>query len=410
MYNLSESRKHASSSFYTLNLLQKVLVSSLDIQSHALEEGFSVLDPCCGSGALLVRFLVEYSVQVFEHLLIDQKRPLILNSIRKLIRERLYGIDTDPDALNFLKAYLRQVCGTTESNSWEDNFVVSNSLELSMQNLNLSMSRVLAFSRGFSVIICNPPWKLESIFQSENSQDAIKVKKKLPEEGKINFWSLFFRKCVEMIRPGGFMSILVPETLVAEISQAPIRRFLFEEGNVKVLSLLHFSERRIWKEVGTGFVRLLIQKNRFFLLGQASSTREFQWNFNIGHANDLLPSRSFSLNIQDLIFPDPCFFIIPLVRTQGLDILKRIHSKSFLKLGEVLELHRGKQAGKQGGALGTSGLRSLSGTEIHSCRIESQSCDEFLSSLDTSIQVLVTRRIIFQVQRSDESLLLLEQT
>lgn len=177
---LSNSYRNKQGIYYTPN---DIAANFFDLLPTDLSN-LHFCDPCCGSGNFLVAAIHA-----------------------GFMPENVHGYDTDDIALRIAESRLAKVTGRPES-----------LFDLKCQDFLESSGE-----RMFDVVFTNPPWgkKLEKWLKD---QLANRLK-----TGKSNDTSsLFFAAALHRLKPGGFMGMLLPESLFSVATFEDIRRVIAE--------------------------------------------------------------------------------------------------------------------------------------------------------------------------------------
>ena len=186
----------------------------------------SVLDPACGSGGFLVHVLNHNAHRL--------EVPL-----RDYCAKYLWGCDFDRRAIQVAKA-LMLVAGDGSTNLHQLNSlftetsadlldVASNGIpKLTIEDLLRSKTRKFP---GFDVVLTNPPFAGE-IRESSLVRSYQVTRRNRRMERDV----LFLERCVQLLRPGGRLGIVLPHNKFAGANWAYLREWLIR--NVRVVSVL----------------------------------------------------------------------------------------------------------------------------------------------------------------------------
>ncbi len=204
-----EGSKYNSGSYYTPTHIVEEALKQSDFA------GTSFLDPCCGTGSFLLSAAI----------------------VLKLRPNQIYGVDSDEIAvriacMNLLLAFpiyntkpqVRCLDALTEFATGEM-FCDTNS-----------------FLDSVDFVATNPPWG--AIRNSHRKSEAI--------FGSAEAFSLFLRKAMRLLRDGGRLSFLLPESILNIKTHASIRAFLLE--NSKIVRIRKLG--RVFSGVFSGVVRI----------------------------------------------------------------------------------------------------------------------------------------------------------
>jgi type I restriction enzyme M protein len=176
----------------------------------------TVLDPACGSAGFLVHTL-------------NYVRP---KDTKAYCKSKLWGFDMDARATRVAKA-LMLLAGDESANIIRLNSL----LQPSMTGLFSEEESVLTIEdvcrsrmrkhKGFDVILTNPPFAGEVRERQLLEGYTVAAKK-----SRIERDVLFVERCVQLLRPGGRLGIVLPHNKFAAESFAYLRDFLFRKARI----------------------------------------------------------------------------------------------------------------------------------------------------------------------------------
>ena len=162
--SLSDSYKNKEGIYYTPQyIVEDMLKDIVDVENKTF------LDPCCGSG----NFIIE--------------------AIKKGVSpEKVYGFDTDENAVAITKKRIKEISG------YESNNIIC---------ADFLSQQLTASSQQFDYIFTNPPWgkkinkadklRYSSLYNSGNSNDTS---------------ALFYFACMKVLKENGKMGMLLPDS------------------------------------------------------------------------------------------------------------------------------------------------------------------------------------------------------
>lgn len=216
--------------------------SVLEAQSAALAT-LRVVDPACGSGAFLVstyRYLLSeyWRTRTAVHSLdLTGKRRLRLDALAesltqaRLLKDCLKGIDLLPQATEIAKLalWLRSARKGEKVVDLTGNMVAGDTLDLEGPVAELGLRK-----DGVDLVIGNPPWggELDPKLYAE-----ILAHFSLPADTKLDSWEVFLRLGVELVRPGGRLALVLPDSLLYP-DKKDTRKFLFENTRIEKVHYL----------------------------------------------------------------------------------------------------------------------------------------------------------------------------
>ena len=181
------------------------------------------LDPCCGTGRYLVRAVTAYGLDP----------------------TRLYGFDSDPVAVDIARLNLLLAC--PDMDSLPRVRCLDSLCDLASGEPGCDTNHLLG---QVDAIATNPPWG------GCKNQTLHKNLVALIKSGES--FSLFLEKSLRLLREGGRLSFLLPESMLKIKAHADIRRLLLAETSIHRITLLG----RVFAGVFTPIIRLDLEKRR----------------------------------------------------------------------------------------------------------------------------------------------------
>lgn len=212
-FMVAKGAKGAKGQFFTPRHVIELCVRMLKPQPNE-----TVLDPACGSGGFLIHAL-------------NYVKPSI-KDISAYCNEKLWGFDIDERAVRVSKALM------VLANSECSNILRLNSLlQPSMVNLFDESESVLTIEdvcrsrirrhKGFDLIMTNPP------FAGEVREKHILGNYALASgKNQIERDVLFIERCLDLLRPGGRMAIVLPHNKFAADSFFYMREWLMRRARI----------------------------------------------------------------------------------------------------------------------------------------------------------------------------------
>jgi type I restriction enzyme M protein len=266
---VATTMKRERGQFFTPRNVVEAMVSIL-----APQPGERVLDPAMGSARFLVacldRFRHERALSdgfATEAVLRRRRNSKeILGEAAAYARECLFGIDFDPELLRAAKMNM------LINNDGHGNLVAANSLELTATELNERKFGDVDIRFGsFDVVLTNPPfgakipiddpkvlrafdlghrWRKSSAGEWVKQEGA--VRPKMPPE------ILFIERCMQFLKEGGRMGIVVPDGILGNPDNEPIRAWILQ--NARVLACIDLPVEAFLPQVGVQASLLFLQK------------------------------------------------------------------------------------------------------------------------------------------------------
>jgi hypothetical protein len=235
---------------------------------------FVICDPACGSGA----FLTEMVPLIREHL--DRLAPAEAQNVRAAheVRERRLDLFADPaveEPLALYAALKRSVFGVDKSaesveitklSFWLKTVVKGHALPALDSNMRVGNSLVAepivpdAFDWALqlprvagvaNVIVGNPPWGAD-VSEYEAGLTTFTL-----AEGQYDVAFVFVEQAMRLLREGGILGFVLPDSLLVNEDQARVRRFLVD--NHTLLQVIKLGEG-VFPGVFRGAVVLIVRK------------------------------------------------------------------------------------------------------------------------------------------------------
>jgi type I restriction-modification system DNA methylase subunit len=277
------------------------------------EEKFTlrVLDPACGSGSFLIaayQFLLDWYLQGYtrynpqkfakgrEARICQSERgewKLSTTERKRILNDHIFGVDIDPQAVEVTKLSLllkvlegensqtvTQQLALFHERALPDlgkNILCGNSLigfnyfegkQISLLNEEIAgkvnpLDWDRAFSDifingGFDIIIGNPPYVFGGNYGIDNDDKSYFKKHFFSGVGKINLFSLFIEKAINICRKNGLVSFIVPNTILRVTSHVYIREYVCKHTAIKTIIDLG---KGVFLKATTSSIILVLEKS-----------------------------------------------------------------------------------------------------------------------------------------------------
>jgi SAM-dependent methyltransferase len=164
-----------------------------------------VLDPACGSGNFLAA--------AARHLcLMGQRMGLSELRLRTLLQRNIWGFDPDPVACFLAEMQIREVIGQTlgaDSSSWQVQIHQADSLTLPWQPC-------------VDLLLANPPY-----LATKNTDLSHYCQTR--QRGQVDSYLLFLELALRVVRPGGWLALVLPDPVLARTNATAERVSLLQE-------------------------------------------------------------------------------------------------------------------------------------------------------------------------------------
>ncbi len=229
---IGHALKGGQGQFFTPRNVVKMMVDILDPNDEDL-----IIDPACGSGG----FLVEALRHVWRKLdaegekyhwnknnLQEEKMEVALNKIR--------GIDKDYFLSKVAKAYMA-ILGDGKSGIFNEDSLEKPENWQDKTRLKVDMGK-------FSVLLTNPPFGSKIPVRGEDKLKQFDLAHKWKENKKTSEWEkgklkdkeapqiLFIERCLQLLKEGGRMAIVLPDGIYGNESLGYIRNWLLDKARI----------------------------------------------------------------------------------------------------------------------------------------------------------------------------------
>ena len=229
---IGHALKGGQGQFFTPRNVIKMMVDILEPTEDDL-----IIDPACGSGG----FLVESLRHVWRKLdaegekyhwsrsnLQEEKMEFALNNIR--------GIDKDYFLSKVAKAYMAIIGDGKSGIFCEDSLK-------NPKEWNSKTQQKIHFN-GFDILLTNPPFGSKIPVKGKDKLKQFKLGHKWKRDKKTREWGmgtvkekeapqiLFIERCLELLKDGGRMAIVLPDGIYGNDKLGYIRKFLMDNGRI----------------------------------------------------------------------------------------------------------------------------------------------------------------------------------
>ncbi len=215
---------------------KKLLVKIDDYRQWLLR--LTICDPACGSGAFLNAAL-EYLKA--EHRTVDELKARIFGDAivytdidNEILENNLFGIDINEDAIEIAKLslWLHTAKKGRKLSNLSNNIKVGNSL---IDDKTVAGDKAFNWKEefkevfdngGFDVVIGNPPYVDVKNLPVEAKKFLFKNYK--TTENRINLYSIFIEKGLELLNASGFLSFINPNSMLINSSYKKLRYLIYD--------------------------------------------------------------------------------------------------------------------------------------------------------------------------------------
>ena len=246
------SLKGEQGQFFTPKNVVKTLVAAVNPTLDDI-----IIDPSCGSGSFLVEALKELWLDIdemgntygwSESAIVEEKKTVGIKNIR--------GIEKDSFLTKLGKSYMAILGDGKGGIFCEDSLEnPDNWKEFTQQNVKLGT---------FSVSFSNPPFGKDIKVTGKQKLSQYELAKKIDSKGKEkmldegNVSTLFLERNLQLLKDGGRVGIILPETYFHAPNQKSVREFIFKHNIQWIIDLPHNTFR---PHNNAKCIAIVIQKN-----------------------------------------------------------------------------------------------------------------------------------------------------
>ncbi|MCI8759682.1 MAG: N-6 DNA methylase [Clostridia bacterium] len=255
---IGHALKGAQGQFFTPKNVVKMIVNMMDIQPNE-----KIIDPFCGSGGFLVEALknVWNKSEKNNNELGWPEREIEIEK-QKIAIENFRGIDKDD--------FLSKVCKAQMAilGDGRGGVFCENSLDIPSRWQSKTQDKIAL--NKFDVVITNPPYGSKIKIDDKDILKQFDVGLKWKKDKKTGHWmkdkmkendtpqNLAIERCMQFLKPGGRMALVLPDGIYGNDSLGYIRRYLLDNG--RVLAVIDLPKETFMPHTSTKTTVILMHK------------------------------------------------------------------------------------------------------------------------------------------------------
>ena len=235
-FEISYASKKSDKRIYSENLKKYI-----DFWTKYREavKNIKIVDPACGSGAFLItafEYLLNYNNYLDDKIFdLTGVKDLFSDTTKEILQNNIFGVDLNKESVEITKLslWLKTADGNKTLATLEDNIKCGNSLiddpEIAGEmafNWEKEFPEIFE-NGGFDIVVGNPP------YVDIKSLNPVEVKyyfkRFLTTENRVNLYSIFIEKGIEILSKNGILSFINPNSMLVNDSYAKLRDLIFSK-------------------------------------------------------------------------------------------------------------------------------------------------------------------------------------
>ena len=235
--------KRSEGAVYTPNYIIDYIVRRC-VETRSGKGLPSLVDPACGSGGFLVR-----------------AAPILSNhyniSLEKAIKEFIYGIDINEEAIEYSKLSIEMFCAENFIEPPANfDFLINRDTLLTSPETLVEISGINR--SGFDIVVTNPPYvKLQNL----NNDYRRSLSELYPEftMGSFSMAMLFLIAGHRLLRPSGMVGYITQNNIYTSLAGKGVRHFL--QKNKSLHTIIDFGHKKIFPGASAYTCLMFLDRN-----------------------------------------------------------------------------------------------------------------------------------------------------
>jgi type I restriction enzyme M protein len=188
--------------------------------------GERVIDPACGTGGFLIRTYDVVGNKIRSSELTEQEKEARL---KELANSCLVGVDWESRAARTCKMNMI-IHGDGHAGVYQANSLDFEELEEKIRQRQALNVHAPSIEEGaFDIVLTNPPFGARD--RSSHILRAYELGRRTSQKREV----LMLERCIRLLRPGGRLAIVIPEGILSNKLDRPIRSYIRRECAMKAI-------------------------------------------------------------------------------------------------------------------------------------------------------------------------------
>lgn len=312
-------------------------ITKMTVEMLAPKESERVLDSSCGTGGFLVTAM-NYVIESLKEKMVnefgkpesqwsDDEKELVRSRVSEIAATNFFGFDLNPDLVKATKMNMvmnNDGSGNILPNNsllppheWTDEFKTKLSEALGISKTQLTNHKAISL---FDVIVTNPPFGSNIPIKDSHILEQFELAHVWERDGKdwrkterlqssVPPEQLFIERCLQLLKPGGRMGIVLPDSILGSPGLGYIRQWLIK--NTYLIASLDLHPDTFQPRNGTQTSVLILQKKTQSEIDREEKTKQtYDYNIfmakidKVGHDKRGNPTFKRDLHGNELLAPE----------------------------------------------------------------------------------------------------------
>lgn len=257
------SKRKSEGIYYTpFRIVNYIVNSSLGeyLDSQKKLSNIHLLDPTSGSGSFLTN-AYDYIENYY-----SKRENLTYHKKCNIITKNIYGVDKDTRAIEISRLNLHfKLLEKNKRLPEMDNLKEGDSL---IDDSSVAGDKAFQWKKeypevcslqGFDVIVGNPPYVFGGGKGIKKEEKEYFKKNYISAKNKLNLFALFIEKSIDLLKEGGILGFILPNSLLRVTSYEEIRKLILEKTSIlKIINL----KPGVFEGVTASTIIIILQKEK----------------------------------------------------------------------------------------------------------------------------------------------------